>query len=48
MTFVFNIVTMNSTLNNFSEMPIFHNVFSGLSNEYKYTENEIFRKKNPP
>ena len=41
-------VTINSTFNNFSEIPIFHNVFSGFGNEYEYTENEIFRKKNPP
>ena len=41
-------VTINSTLDNFSEIPIFHNVFSGFGNEYEYTENEIFRKKNPP
>lgn len=41
-------VTINSTFNNFSEIPIFHNVFSGFGNEYEYTENEIFRKKKPP
>lgn len=41
-------VTINSTLNNFSEIPIFHNVFSGFGNEYEYTENEIFRTKKPP
>ncbi|MCD4843813.1 MAG: hypothetical protein K8R25_04915 [Methanosarcinales archaeon] len=41
-------VTINSTFNNFSEIPIFQNVFSGFGNEYEYTENEIFSKKNPP
>ena len=41
-------VTINSTLNNFSEIPIFHNVFNGFGNEYEYTENEIFRTKKPP
>jgi transposase-like protein len=41
-------VTINSTFNNFSEIPIFHNVFSGFGNEYEYTENDIFRKKKPP
>ena len=41
-------VTINSTLDNFSEIPIFHNVFSGFGNAYEYTENAIFRKKNPP
>jgi transposase-like protein/bifunctional DNA-binding transcriptional regulator/antitoxin component of YhaV-PrlF toxin-antitoxin module len=39
-------VTINSTFINFSEIPIFQNVFSGFGNEY--TINEIFRKKNPP
>ena len=43
-----NMVTINSTFINFSEIPIFQNVFSGFSNEYEYTINEIFRKKNPP
>jgi len=41
-------VTINTTLDNFSEITIFHKVFSGFGNEYEYTENEIFRKKNPP
>jgi transposase-like protein/bifunctional DNA-binding transcriptional regulator/antitoxin component of YhaV-PrlF toxin-antitoxin module len=41
-------VIINSTFNNFSEIPIFQNVFSGFGNEYEYTEYEIFRKKNPP
>ena len=41
-------VIINSTFNNFSEIPIFHNVFSGFGNEYEYTENEIFRTKKPP
>ena len=40
-------VIINSTLNNFFEIPIFQNIFSGFDNEYEYTENEIFRKKNP-
>ena len=39
---MFNMLTINSTLNNFYEIPIFHNVFSGLIDEYEYTENEIF------
>lgn len=43
-----NMVNINSTFINFSEIPIFQNVFSGFSNEYEYTINEIFRKKNPP
>ena len=45
---VYNMVTISTTLNNFSKIPIFHNVFSGFGNEYEYTENKIFRKKNPP
>jgi hypothetical protein len=43
-----NMVIINSTFNNFSEIPIFQNLFSGFGNEYEYTEYEIFRKKNPP
>lgn len=45
---VYNMVTISTTFDNFSEISIFHNVFSGFGNEYEYTENEIFRKKNPP
>ncbi len=41
-------VTIASTLNNFSEIPIFLNIFSGFGNEFEYTENKIFRRKNPP
>lgn len=41
-------VTINSNLNNFSEIPTFLNVFSGFSNEYEYTENQIFRRIKPP
>ena len=35
-------VIINSTLNNFSEIQIFHNVLSGLVDKYEYTEYEIF------
>ncbi len=41
-------VTINSNLNNFFEIPTFLNVFGGFSNEYEYTESQIFRRKNPP
>jgi hypothetical protein len=38
-------VIVNSNLNNFSEIPTFLNIFGGFSNEYEYTEDQIFRKK---
>jgi hypothetical protein len=40
--------TINLILNNFSEIPTFQNVFGGFSNEYEYTGDKIFRRKNPP
>ena len=36
-----NMVMINITFNNFSEIPIIHDVFSEIVNEYKYAENEI-------
>ena len=39
------IITNFST---FSEIPILGVVFSGFGDEYEYTTNNIFRKKNPP
>jgi len=41
-------VTINTTFGNFSETPILQNIFGEFSNEYEYTEKNIFRKKNPP
>jgi hypothetical protein len=41
-------VTINTNFNNHSEIPILGAVFCGLGDEYEYTTNNIFRKKNPP
>ncbi|MGP8323893.1 MAG: ISNCY family transposase, partial [Methanosarcinaceae archaeon] len=41
-------VTINTTFGNFSETPILQKIFDDFGNEYEYTENGIFRKKNPP
>ena len=41
-------VSVISTFGNFSETPILLKIFGEFGNEYEYTENEIFRKKNPP
>ena len=41
-------VTINCTLNNFSEIPIFQSIFNGIGNEFEYTEKDIFRRKISP
>jgi hypothetical protein len=41
-------VTVNSTLNNFSEVPILINILGQFSNDYEYTTKGIFRRKTPP
>ncbi|MGP8323637.1 MAG: hypothetical protein ACT6FG_06550 [Methanosarcinaceae archaeon] len=41
-------VIINTTFGNFSETPILQKIFGEFGNEYEYTENYIFRKKNPP
>ena len=41
-------VTINCTINNFSDIPIFQSIFNGFGNEFEYTEKEIFRRKIPP
>ena len=41
-------VTINTTFNNYSDIPIFQNIFGKFGNEYEYTENKIFREKTPP
>ena len=41
-------VTVNTTFGNFSETPLLLKIFGDFGNEYEYTENDIFRKKNPP
>ena len=40
--------TVNTTFGNFSETPLLLKIFGDFGNEYEYTENDIFRKKNPP
>lgn len=41
-------VTINSTLNNFSELPILINILGQFSNDYGYTTEGVFRRKTPP
>ncbi len=41
-------VTITSNLNNFSEIPNLQKVFEEFGNEFEHTENNIFRRKNPP
>ncbi|MGZ7070656.1 MAG: ISNCY family transposase [Methanobacterium sp.] len=41
-------VTVNSTFNNFSEVPILIDMLGQFSNEYEYTTKGIFRRKTPP
>ena len=41
-------VTINSTLNNFSELPILIEVLGQFSNDYEYTTKGVFRRKTPP
>jgi hypothetical protein len=41
-------VTINSTLNNFSELPILIDVLRQFSNDYEYTSRGVFRRKTPP
>jgi len=41
-------VTINLTLNNFSELPSLLDLFDGFSNDYEYTSRGVFRRKTPP
>ena len=41
-------VTVNTTLNNFSEVPIIMELLGQFSNDYEYTAKGIFRRKIPP
>ncbi len=41
-------VTINLTLNNFSELPVLLDLFARFGNDYKYTTRGIFRRKIPP
>ena len=41
-------VIITTNFNTFPEIPILGVVFSGFGDEYEYTTNNIFRKKNPP
>ena len=41
-------VTINLTLNNFSELPILLDVFGSFDNNYEYTAEGIFRRKTSP
>ena len=41
-------VTINFTLNNFSELPILLDVFGSFDNNYEYTAGGIFRRKTSP
>ena len=41
-------VTINLTLNNFSELPALLDVFGCFGNDYEYTTQGIFRRKIPP
>ena len=43
-----NRITINCTLNNFSEILIFQSIFNGFGNKFKYTKKDIFRRKIPP
>jgi hypothetical protein len=41
-------VTINLTLNNFSELPSLLDLFGGFNNDYEYTTRGVFRRKTPP
>ena len=41
-------VTINLTLNNFSELPVLIDLFGRFGNEYEYSTRGIFRRKIPP
>ncbi|AKB21837.1 Mobile element protein [Methanosarcina sp. WH1] len=41
-------VTINLTLNNFSELPVLLDLFAHFGNDYEYTTRGIFRRKIPP
>ena len=41
-------VTINTTFDNYSDIPILSAIFGKFGNKYEYTENKIFRKKTPP
>lgn len=40
-------VTINSTLNNFFELPVLIDVLGQFSNDYEYTTRGIFEKNTP-
>ncbi len=42
-----NRITINCTLNNFSEILIFQSIFNGFGNKFEYTKKDIFRRKIP-
>ena len=42
------VVIINTNFNTFPGIPILGVVFSGFGDEYEYTTDNIFRKKNPP
>ena len=41
-------VTINLTLNNFSELPSLLYLFDSFDNDYEYTTKGVFRRKTPP
>lgn len=41
-------VTINLTLNNFSELPSLLSLFGSFDNDYEYTTRGVFRRKTPP
>ncbi|WP_292391779.1 ISNCY family transposase [Methanosarcina sp. UBA5] len=41
-------ITINLTLNNFSELPSLLDFFDSFSNDYEYTTRGVFRRKTPP
>jgi len=41
-------VTINLTLNNFSELPVLKDLLGRFSNEYEFTTKGVFRRKTPP
>ena len=41
-------VTINLTLNNFSELPSLLSLFDSFDNDYEYTTRGVFRRKTPP
>ncbi len=41
-------VTINLTLNNFSELPFLLDLFDSFDNDYEYTTRGVFLRKTPP